>query len=121
MEIWGSNEALFRFPNEAARLQALRQTTKYYGAEQQQEFFVEECAEAIVANKHYQRKRCSFKKVIEEMADVSLMTDTLLQWAEDNGIADAHTIFQRVKDVKLLRILECMQSSDKKPIQSQEE
>jgi NTP pyrophosphatase (non-canonical NTP hydrolase) len=50
---------------------------------------VEECAELIVAVSHYRRNRVSITEVIEEIADVVLMADTVRVGLDNEvGFAD---------------------------------
>jgi NTP pyrophosphatase (non-canonical NTP hydrolase) len=55
---------------------------------------VEECAELIVAIRHYRRGRTNVNKVIEEMADVNLMCD-MVRVGLDNEIGFSDIIKQK--------------------------
>ena len=55
---------------------------------------VEECAELIVAIRHYRRGRTNIHKVIEEMADVNLMCD-MVRIGLDNEVGFYDVIKQK--------------------------
>lgn len=59
---------------------------------------IEECAELIVAIRHYKRNRVDIVKVLEEIADVVLMADTV-RIAIDNEIGFAD--FIKVKSERM--------------------
>lgn len=59
---------------------------------------IEECAELIVAIRHYRRGRASVDKVIEEMADVNLMCD-MVRVGLDNEIGFYDIIKQKSERV----------------------
>jgi NTP pyrophosphatase (non-canonical NTP hydrolase) len=84
----------------------IRDSIKRQGIAKQHDYMLEECGELIVALQHLKRGRHSVLPVIEELADVSLMTDVLLQWEEDYGYRNAKGLFKETKRRKLIRIKE---------------
>lgn len=50
-----------------------RQVVDLYGADQQMDQAIEECAELVVAIRHYRRNRASLTAIAEEIADVEIM------------------------------------------------
>ncbi len=57
--------------------QLYQATIDTWGIDAQYEQMVEECAELIAALKHFQRGKIDRQKVIDELADVSLMVGQL--------------------------------------------
>ena len=53
------------------------QVIALYGAENQMDQAIEECAELIVAIRHYRRGRASISAIAEEIADVEIMMTQL--------------------------------------------
>jgi|GEM_PF-1698460 len=50
-----------------------RQVIDLFGADQQMDQAIEECAELVVAIRHYRRHRASLTAIAEEIADVEIM------------------------------------------------
>lgn len=73
-----------------------------YGEESQLRMLQEECAELIVAVNHYLRGRIKAEDLVEEMADVRIMQDTVrMIMAKDSG---AEVNLQEVIDKKMKRL-----------------
>lgn len=68
-----------------------------YGKDNQIEQTIEECAELIVALRHYQRGKDTINHVCEEIADVSIMLEQMAVIFPINTIE-----FQRVEKLKRL-------------------
>ena len=54
-----------------------KQAVDTWGADNQLDMAIEECAELITAIRHFKRGRCSFQKLAEEVADVEIMMDQI--------------------------------------------
>lgn len=62
----------------------------------------EECAELIVALNHFRRGRCSKEDVLEEIADVRIMTELMLEIFDgDNG----YKTFKEIERKKIIRLM----------------
>lgn len=64
-------------------------TLKKWGEEAQYDQAVEECAELIIALKHYRRGKISSQAVVDELADVTLMLGQLTWMFGEDKVADA--------------------------------
>jgi NTP pyrophosphatase (non-canonical NTP hydrolase) len=77
-----------------------RATLEKWGVEAQYDQTIEECAELITALKHFKRGKVSDIEIIEELADVILMTQQLMFMFGEERVRQAID-----KKVAKLRIL----------------
>jgi NTP pyrophosphatase (non-canonical NTP hydrolase) len=77
----------------------LRAATKAWGAQFHHVMAIEECAELIQALTHFNRGRCTIEKVLEEIADVTILCRQL---TVDN---DAHDIVEQNIADKMQRLV----------------
>jgi NTP pyrophosphatase (non-canonical NTP hydrolase) len=64
-------------------------TLDKWGVEAQYDQTIEECAELITALKHFKRGKASETKIIEELADVLLMTHQLIFMLGEDRVSQA--------------------------------
>lgn len=76
-----------------------------YGANAQMDQTIEECAELIVALRHYRRGKATEQDVLGELADVAIMVDQMTMHFGAQQFADVY----REKLSKLRRRLEADQ------------
>lgn len=69
-----------------------------WGEQSQKEMMVEECAELIVALKHYDRSRVATAAVIEEMVDVELAL------AQMKMVFEVEPEYSRIRLAKIARL-----------------
>ena len=79
-------------------MNTLKKALAIYGEANQLDAVVEECAELIVAIRHYRRNRCDILTVIEEGVDVQLMLEQL------QLISQHSTDWKRIRKFKLRRL-----------------
>ena len=76
-----------------------QQALAKFGEDAQMDMAVEECAELIVALKHFRRERCGVLEIASELADVQIMVN---QMKEIVG----HDKFNAAMNVKFDRLAE---------------
>lgn len=74
-----------------------RQVIDLFGSDHQMDQAIEECAELVVAIRHYRRGRASLSDIAEEIADVEIMMAQLRHVVGD-------TLVEREKARKLERM-----------------
>ncbi|MDO3379977.1 antitoxin [Geoalkalibacter halelectricus] len=77
-----------------------RRTLAKWGEEAQYDQAVEECAELIAALKHFRRGKVGAERVVEELADVCLMTGQLaFMFGEENVRAAVRAKLEKLSDL----------------------
>jgi NTP pyrophosphatase (non-canonical NTP hydrolase) len=62
----------------------------------------EECCELVVAINHYLRGRCTKEDVLEEIADVRIMTQVMLEMFDgENG----YKVYREIERKKMIRLM----------------
>jgi len=72
-------------------------TIKKWGHDAQINMMIEECAEVIVALRHYSRRKASLRAVCSELADVEIMSAQM-------RISFSNKLIEQEKEIKLLRL-----------------
>jgi NTP pyrophosphatase (non-canonical NTP hydrolase) len=68
---------------EINKKQLYKDTNELYGLGAQINQAIEECAELIVALRHFERRKSTRKEVVRELADVSIMVEQMVQSFSD--------------------------------------
>lgn len=92
-----------KVPTMMWKMGILDRAIKQYGVEAQLDMLVEECSELILAIQHMKRKRCGWEEVVEEIADVRIMTS---QFHALDGISDMIYMKEREKIERLEKRLD---------------
>jgi len=87
------------------RHELYRKTLEKWGEDAQYDQAVEECAELIIALKHFRRGKIDAQKVIDELADVTLMLGQLSwMFGEDN--------IKKTVDIKLDKLQQLLNAPE---------
>ena len=74
-----------------------------WGLDSQLDMLAEECGEFIVALNHYRRKRISREKLLEEIADISVMSSEMMVYFPE---------LQVIADRKIRRLIKKVQKNE---------
>lgn len=75
-----------------------------YGFQAQLNQLQEECGELIVATNHLRRERISYMKLVEEMADVTIMMEQILQYLEDTTGTCPFDTLEKIYQTKIEKL-----------------
>jgi len=80
-------------------------TLEKWGEDAQYDQAVEECAELIIALKHFRRGKIDAQKVIDELADVTLMLGQLSWMFGEDGV-------KKTVDIKLDKLQQLLNAPE---------